>query len=480
MIDWLATRNGRLAAFFLLYITEGIPLGYTAVFVATLMRREEVSPEVIGTFVATLYLPWSFKWVAGPFVDLVRSRRWGPRRAWICGTQLLVTLALTSLALFNKLGGVTVTDVSLFTLVVVVSNIFGAIQDVAIDALAVDTLHKSERGLANGLMFAGASVGQAIGGSGALLLLKYVGFFGSTIFVGLSLVLVLIFVSCALREREITIFLSSESVGAQLRNYISTAKRAFFSSRMGALGVVLALLPAGGHALGLTLQTNLAVELGLSNNQISILNLASTIAFAVLCAAGGLISDYFGRLRSLSIFILLTAIPTVAFAMLLWKAGWIMPVDPKMADRPVPPEWLLIGFWGATLTFNMVNGLMYGTRSAFFMDFCDPKIAATQFTAYMALLNLVIAYSSWWQGWSIKLFGYPATLAIDAGAGLICLAVLAIVPKARRADELRDLAMRQSETSTVKECPVCGTVRNEADSGECRYCGERLREHLLP
>ena len=28
MPDLLATKNGRLAAFFLLYVTEGIPLGF--------------------------------------------------------------------------------------------------------------------------------------------------------------------------------------------------------------------------------------------------------------------------------------------------------------------------------------------------------------------------------------------------------------------------------------------------------------------
>ena len=31
----LATKNGRLTAFFLLYITEGIPLGFAATAVAT-------------------------------------------------------------------------------------------------------------------------------------------------------------------------------------------------------------------------------------------------------------------------------------------------------------------------------------------------------------------------------------------------------------------------------------------------------------
>lgn len=473
MIDWLGTRYGRLAAFFLLYVTEGIPLGYTATFVATLMRREGVTPDVIGTFVATLYLPWSFKWAAGPFVDLFRSKRLGPRRAWIVGTQFIMTGSLMSLAALNLLKGVTVTDVQLFTLVVVISNVFGAIQDVAIDALAVDTLHESERGLANGLMFAGAAVGQAIGGSGALYLLKYLDFWGATLFVGGWLMAVLVFVSFMLKERTVETYARHHgSVGDQIINYLLTAKTAFFGSKLGMLGLVLALLPAGGHALGLALQSNLAVELGLSDDQVATLNLVSTLAFAVFCAGGGWLSDYFGRLRSLAIFIVLTVIPTLLLAWLLWRAGWIMPVDPTLPNRPTPPDWLINAFWAATILFNMANGLMYGTRSAFFMDFCDPKVAATQFTAYMALMNLVISYTAFWQGYSIEAFGYPITLVLDAVAGLLCLAVLAVVPFAQRADGPRKRIEPLPPEAT--QCPVCGRDIAPEDV-ECLACGEPLR-----
>jgi MFS family permease len=56
----------------------------------------------------------------------------------------------------------------LFTAIILVHNVFAATMDVAIDALAVTTLPPEERGAANGLMFAGAYLGNAIGGSGVL------------------------------------------------------------------------------------------------------------------------------------------------------------------------------------------------------------------------------------------------------------------------------------------------------------------------
>jgi PAT family beta-lactamase induction signal transducer AmpG len=55
------------------------------------------------------------------------------------------------------------------------------------------------------------------------------------------------------------------------------------------------------------------------------------------------------------------------------------------------------------------------------MDVTTPAVAATQFTAYMAMANLVITYTSWWQGLSIVRWGYPVTLGLDAAFGLVVL-----------------------------------------------------------
>ena len=88
------------------------------------------------------------------------------------------------------------------------------------------------------------------------------------------------------------------------------------------------------------------------------------------------------------------------------------------------PAALVTALWIATLAYAVAQGLMYGTRSAIMMDVTNPAVAATQFTAYMALSNLVITYSSWWQGLSIVRWGYPVTLALDAAFGLVVLIFL--------------------------------------------------------
>jgi MFS transporter, PAT family, beta-lactamase induction signal transducer AmpG len=58
------------------------------------------------------------------------------------------------------------------------------------------------------------------------------------------------------------------------------------------------------------------------------------------------------------------------------------------------------------------------------MDITNPRVAATQFTAYMAMMNLAIAIAASWQGVAVEAWGYPVTLLIDAITGLLCLALL--------------------------------------------------------
>ena len=92
------------------------------------------------------------------------------------------------------------TELGLFTAIILAHNAFGATQDVAIDAMAVNVLPEHERGTANGFMFAGASIGQAIGGSGVLFLTALMPFTSTYIFVIGSILAVTVFVVLPLKE----------------------------------------------------------------------------------------------------------------------------------------------------------------------------------------------------------------------------------------------------------------------------------------
>jgi MFS family permease len=429
----LASKTGRLTAFFLLYMTEGIPLGFAATAVATQLRRQNVGPAEIGAFVGSFYLPWAFKWAFGPVIDVFASDRLGRRRGWIIFTQVMMAATLLStmaLTLPQQLG--------LFTIVLLVHNTFGAMQDVAIDALAVNTLAEHERGLANGLMFGGASIGQLVGGSGVLFLTGVTGFQSTFFFVAGSILLVTVLVVLPMREpagpaRPVVSGPRWRSALAEMRDFAVESFRSFVGTRGAFIGVFFALLPAGAMCLGLALQSNLAVELGLNDDEVAWLNVWSTLINGGFCVLGGYLSDRWGRRRTLSVYIAAMSIPVLYLANELSRYGWVMPVEITQAHRPAVPPALLYAFWVATLVYNAFNGLMYGTRSASFMDVTNPRVAATQFTAYMALLNLNISYSSTWQGIAIEAWGYPRTMLIDATFGLLCLALMPWMSRGRLA-----------------------------------------------
>jgi len=422
----LATRLGRLTAFFFLYITEGIPLGFAATAIATQLRRQDVGPAEIGAFVGSFYLPWAFKWAFGPFIDVFTSERLGRRRGWILGTQIMLVVTLLgcmSLELPAQLG--------VLTGVLLVHNSFGAMQDVAIDALAVSTLAEHERGLANGVMFAGAAIGMAIGGTGVLFLMPAIGLKGSFMFVAGCIAAVTVFIVLPLREpptpaaaQRVAGFASALR---EMKHFSVEAFRSFVGTRGAFAGLGFALLPAGAMSLGLALQSNLAVEVGMDDESVGWLNLWTQIISAICMVIGGQLSDRWGRRRTLFVYLALMSLPVLYLMGALTEHGWVMPAGPAGAERRVAPAALVTAVWVATLTYAVAQGLMYGTRSAIFMDVTNPAVAATQFTAYMAMMNLAIAYSATWQGIAAEALGYPKTLLIDAITGVLCLLLLPMI-----------------------------------------------------
>jgi PAT family beta-lactamase induction signal transducer AmpG len=295
---------------------------------------------------------------------------------------------------------------------------------VAIDALAVNTLAEEERGLANGLMFAGASVGQAVGGAGVLAVMDVAGLQGGTIAVAAAILAVTAFVVLPMKEAFTAGGLPAgaglRAALAQMQGFAQEAFRSFLGTRGAFVGVWSALLPASAMSLSLALQTNLAVELGMTDDEVALLSLVSTVTSGACMVAGGWLSDHLGRRRTLAVYVALMSVPVLWLAWMLRAAGYVMPRAP---GGPPLPE-LIQHLWVATLAFNVAMGLSYGTRIAVYMDVTNPAVAGTQFTAYMAMSNLAIAFAATWQGVAAERLGYPVTLLMDALFGLVGIALL--------------------------------------------------------
>lgn len=415
----LASPKGRIAAFFLMYLTEGLPIGFAMTTVATQLRRQGVGTAEIGGFLGLVLLPWAFKWVYGPFIDLIASRRLGPRRGWILGAQGMMVLTLLPLASLDL-----TTQLGLFTALLVVHNLFGAVQDVAVDALAVTTLREDERAFASGMMFGGQSLGVLVGGGGALLLIGSIGF--NLCIVVLALIIATVMGVVVLPMREATPAAADEpasagvaAAGSEVLAFLRQALQALLGSRLAVAGLLFAVLPISAMALARGLQSNLAVDLGLSNGQIGWLATASQAATAVTCIVGGWLSDRVNLRRAMAVYVSVLSLPGLALMFELQRQGW--------APGQAASASLVTAFMAAVVIYQLLFGFIYGARVALFIGITQPAVAATQFAAYMALTNLSITYSVVWQGYAVQHWGYAMTLGLDALVGLSCLLLLPLL-----------------------------------------------------
>lgn len=399
----LGSRAGRLTTFGILYVSEGIPLGFAAVAMAAYMRRQGLDVGQIGAFVGSFYLPWAFKWAWAPLVDLVRLERFGGRKGWIVLCQALMIVTLFGIAQVDY-----ARNFDLLITLVLVHNFFSATQDVAIDSLAINTLKPDERATANGFMFGGAYIGQGLGGGGAMFVSERWGFEVSFLYVSLLLTCIFTFVLFFVRDPSLAGRVVKRAAGVwtalvdNVRNFVRELGAGFFQSGMGPMvGVAFALLPMGAMALSTSVSSSLQVDLGMSDGQIAQLNIYQTILSGIGCVVGGWAADRLGQRKMLAAWYLLTTLPTLYLATAIATGGGLEGIT-------------IFQYFAASLVFSWCMGMHYGTSAALFMGLTNPLVAATQFTGYMALRNLTISYTNMWQGALADSQGYSTVLYIDA------------------------------------------------------------------
>jgi len=104
----------------------------------------------ITSLTAVVLLPWVFKFLWAPLLDLLRGRRWD-YRAWIISMQALMAAALLPLIWIDPVGGF-----GWWRTLLLAHAVAASTQDVAIDALAIGAVPAESRGRLNGAMQAPA------------------------------------------------------------------------------------------------------------------------------------------------------------------------------------------------------------------------------------------------------------------------------------------------------------------------------------
>ncbi len=401
----------RLITLCALYIAQGVPFGFLTITLAAYLAERGVSSGDIGHLAAMCSLPWALKWIWGPVIDRFTfdKLRMGRRRPWILIAQ--------SLMMFTVIFVIFVPDLtsSVRTLgwIMFIHNIFASLQDVSADALAVDMLTESERGRANGMMYGSSYFGAFLGGACLGWVTSQYGLVVAMT-VQLYMLGIIMMAPLLLKEHPSNRRFPWSKVGGDLPAIDEEESNASlgilmkhlfkaFTLRSPLIAAGLAILVSIGSSVLLAVfVTHMTQELGWTQEEYSSVIGGSAVFFGLGGSiVGGFLADKVGQKRLAAIASVLLGILWLAYA--ATESHWVN--KSYLSYMAYAQEFLI-----SVMTVSLFS---------LFMSVSWPVVAGTQFTAYMALLNMSRTIGSWLTG---LLEGTPVpTLFIGAGILQICL-----------------------------------------------------------
>lgn len=355
------SRRLRIFTLCVLYVAQGIPWGFMATTLPGYLTEKGLAFGFVTTALSFTYLPYSFKWVWGPIIDTLTWPRLGRRRPWILLAQGMMALTVIAMVTFDV-----TTELKLLAWMIFIHTVFNALQDVAVDALAVDILDDDERGRANGLMFACKYGGGGIGGYVMAQIVSRAGL-NTALVVQTIILAAIMLVPFFVREHAA----GTASIARQpVRELLAALGQAF--SLRSALATALLMLGVN-FAAGVLSATGYLLfigKLGWTYPEYSAIGGGwSSVVGGVAAATTGVLVERYGR-RSVA------AIASCAMA-----AGWL--AFALMRDQWATRELV----WAAGLFQQGSHAVMTVALIAMCMDLSWERVGGSQFTAYMALSN---------------------------------------------------------------------------------------------
>lgn len=180
-----AKQTNKLFTFFSLYIAQSVPMSLFSTLLPVLMRQDNFSLSTIG-LLQLIKLPWILKVFWAPFVDK-RTSDLGSYKRWIFSSEMVYAVLILMVAFLD----LKTNFITIFVLIIL-SFIASATQDIATDALTALSFNRKEKSLGNSMQSMGSFTGALVGGGLLLLHYKLIGWNALLISVSLFVMLALI------------------------------------------------------------------------------------------------------------------------------------------------------------------------------------------------------------------------------------------------------------------------------------------------
>ena len=296
---WFKPTTSKLVTFFCLYIAQSIPMSFFSTVIPVMMRQENFSLASIG-LLQLIKLPWILKFLWSPLVDrnCVTVSHY---KKWIFSSELIYAVLIFSVAFLDFKENFTT-----ILVLVIISFVASATQDIATDALAVLSFSRKDKSLVNSMQSMGSFAGAMLGGGALLLLFKQIGW--NSLLPCLA-VFVIIALAPLLFNKEIAIKEKSPAQKAKRTDFY------YFFTQKGIWKQIIFLFLYYAGLIGiLAMLKPYMVDLGYNMQEIGIMSgvAGTSVAFAS-SFTGGFILRRIGRYRSRILFSVCILLATLYF-----------------------------------------------------------------------------------------------------------------------------------------------------------------------
>lgn len=404
----------RYFTFSSLYGAQGIPEGLTFFAIPAWLAMQGKSAIEIGSFVGIIGIPWSFKILIAPMMDRFTYLPMGRKRPWVLAGQFGLIISLLGAAMIND----PLNNLSLLMVAGFFISFFGAMQDIAVDGMAIDNIPIHEQARANGLMWGSKTIGVSLSLLASTTIINSYGFHYATIFLAF-IISCIILIPLFMRENpgeKITPWSigepseKSKEVQVQhLKIIFKHLKKVFFLPSSLVLGTAVFIIAIGNGLMETLLPVFTIQEIGWTDAHFSKIMATSNIVAGLSgMFVGGALIDFFGKIRMMSIFLILliSVMVIMGFGKTFWNHAYFVAA--------------FVFAYNILVTFLTIAFLSTA------MELCWIRISATQFTLYMAINNLGRAAGAGYLG-EIKnlLVSWEYVILVYAVAAVIMLMLLA-------------------------------------------------------
>ena len=393
-----ALGSRRTLAVSFLSFSSGLPLGLVWYAIPDWMRDVGVDIRVVG-LITLAQAPWSFKVFWSPLMDRYVPPFWGRRRGWMALTQLaLGILGLLLAGVGERPEAVWVVGALAFAIALA-----SASQDIALDAYAVEVLHKAEQGPAVGTRLAFYRAAMVVSGGAAITMAARIGW------PAVNVVLALIYVPI--------LILTWKAPEPEFRPVPpQTLRDAVWMPLVGVLQrpraleiLAFVVLYKFSDQMTQSLTRPFLIDMGYSADHrgiaLATVSVIATIAGALI---GGFVTTLTGLGHALWIFGILQVFSNAGYFLLAILDG------PNLA-----------AMYGATGFELFSSGLGTGAFGVLLIRLTQRRFSATQYALFSSLFALPRVIAGPLTGFLVAAVGWPAFFLSTIALGIPGLLMLA-------------------------------------------------------